>query len=82
MKGFKRKIAQLKILRKKFESRGKIKNNKELCIYCGLCENMCPVQAIKVYKKEKIWELDQSICVRCSHCVSKCPKDALLLERI
>ncbi len=61
MKVFRRKISQLRILRKIFEARGKITNNKEQCVYCGICEKACPVQAIQVSRKEKKWELDQGV---------------------
>lgn len=76
----KRKIAGLRFLRKKFELRGTIVNNKEQCVYCGLCEKACPVQAIQVSQKEKTWQINQNICVRCSHCVQKCMKGALVLK--
>lgn len=80
MTNFRRKIAQLKVLRKVFESRGQISYNRDKCIYCTLCEKTCPVNAITVSRKAKSWSIDHNICVRCTHCVAKCPTKALSLK--
>lgn len=51
--------------------------NKETCIFCGLCVKECPVDAIKVDRKEKTWEVDLDACAKCGACIDKCPKDSL-----
>lgn len=51
--------------------------NKGECIFCGLCAKVCPVEALKVDRKEKIWEVDDELCVKCEACVDKCPKSCL-----
>lgn len=80
MANFKRKIAQLKVLRKIFESRGQISYKYDKCIHCTLCEKTCPVNAITVSRKDKNWSIDHNVCVRCTHCVAKCPTKALSLK--
>ncbi|MCX7746485.1 MAG: 4Fe-4S binding protein [Clostridia bacterium] len=46
------------------------------CIYCGLCEAVCPTKAIKVQKKEKSLTFDESACIYCGKCVKSCPTAA------
>ncbi|MDQ2085447.1 4Fe-4S binding protein [Herbivorax sp. ANBcel31] len=48
----------------------------EKCIYCGLCEAVCPTKAIKVNKEEKRLEFNENDCVYCGKCVKGCPTDA------
>ena len=81
MSNLKRKISQIKILRKMVESKGNIVNDSDKCIYCGLCQKTCPVNAITVSRNEKKWSIEHEFCVRCTHCVAKCPTKALTLKK-
>lgn len=81
MSKFKRKIAQIKILRKIFEAKGTILNDSKKCTYCGLCEKVCSVTAITVSRNQKDWNIDHNICARCTHCVVTCPTKALTLQK-
>lgn len=49
----------------------------KLCSGCGLCVNICPVQAIKMepdkYFGHKRPEVDVSKCIECKACQKKCP---------
>jgi len=49
---------------------------RENCNYCGICAEICPVDAIKIDKdKEKlIFSADK--CIGCGDCVYSCPTDA------
>jgi NADH-quinone oxidoreductase subunit I len=56
------------------------------CIGCGLCEAVCPAEAIKVVtnegpgheKKVLSYELDLLRCVFCGFCIDACPVSAIL----
>lgn len=52
----------------------KKKFDKDLCNYCGLCAEVCPVEAIKV-EAENI-EYDEKKCIGCGDCVFSCPVSA------
>ena len=69
------------IEQKKDETKGpanaELTCNKEECVFCGLCAKVCPADALKVDRKEKIWEVDKEACVKCGACVDKCPKKCL-----
>lgn len=56
---------------------GDLTCNKEECVFCGLCAKVCPADALKVDRKEKIWEVDKEACAKCGACVEKCPKKCL-----
>ncbi len=49
------------------------------CVFCRLCENLCPTGAIKVEANKDRDQLvfDQSLCNFCGRCLEKCPSSAL-----
>lgn len=46
------------------------------CMYCGVCETVCPEQAIRVDKQARSLAFDQAACVYCGKCIKSCPTDA------
>ena len=56
---------------------GDLQCDKETCVFCGLCAKACPVDALTVDRKEKVWEVDKDTCVKCGACIDKCPKKCL-----
>jgi dissimilatory sulfite reductase (desulfoviridin) alpha/beta subunit len=48
----------------------------ENCIFCGVCQAVCPEKAITVDKEEKSVTLDEKICVYCGKCIKSCSVDA------
>ena len=50
---------------------------EDKCDGCGTCEEVCPVEAIKV---EGVARVEPDECVECGTCVDECPNGALALE--
>ncbi|KUK01591.1 MAG: glutamate synthase-related protein [Methanobacteriales archaeon] len=42
-----------------------------LCVFCGTCEMVCPVDAIKVV--DNYPEIDKKKCIMCGSCLAACP---------
>lgn len=50
--------------------------NKEKCIACGKCYNLCHHNAIE--KSENgTYAIQSDKCMRCCHCKENCPKQAI-----
>jgi len=47
----------------------------ETCVGCGLCVEVCPLQAISMMPEKKASVSD--LCVDCKACTKVCPKDAI-----
>lgn len=50
-----------------------IELDPDKCISCGLCEDRCRAQCIKISQRL----IDQKRCVRCFDCVADCPEGAI-----
>lgn len=54
---------------------GKIANDIDTCILCGLCAKACPREIITVDRKEtKTWSIDRDGCISCGMCIDACKK--------
>jgi ferredoxin len=49
----------------------------EKCAGCGVCEDVCPVEAIRV--SDGVAHIDQDRCNECEACVEACPNEAILV---
>jgi formate hydrogenlyase subunit 6/NADH:ubiquinone oxidoreductase subunit I len=58
-------------------TRGRVENEIERCIFCGVCEKNCPTSALAVSKEKNQWEIDSLKCCQCRRCVEVCPVKCL-----
>jgi ferredoxin len=49
----------------------------EKCAGCGVCEDVCPVEAVRV--SDGVARIDQDRCNECEACVEACPNEAILV---
>lgn len=76
-----------------FDKNQKAHINKDLCVECGRCANVCPYSAINNYKRpcerackvnaitmdeEKKASIDNSKCISCGACSYQCPFGAIM----
>lgn len=46
------------------------------CVACGLCKDVCPVEAIS--EGEPIYTIDPDKCIDCGVCSGECPNEAIV----
>jgi len=51
--------------------------NKQLCVQCQTCVNVCSQQALSFVDNEIV--VDENKCVSCGMCASICPTKALIM---
>lgn len=56
--------------------------NKQNCIGCRLCENVCPSEVIAVNNKTKKALINTYFCFQCTNCEKVCPKKAIQYSKI
>jgi NAD-dependent dihydropyrimidine dehydrogenase PreA subunit len=49
--------------------------DQEKCTGCGICADICPMEAIKV---NNVAEIDASACADCGSCIEVCPNEAII----
>ena len=59
---------------------------KDICIACGDCREICPMQAITIQEDEndrgkKYAVINDNECIRCYCCHETCPQDAIDLQK-
>lgn len=52
--------------------------NQEKCAGCGVCIEVCPVQAISLNLKRKA-QINSEKCIECGKCARECPNQAIEL---
>lgn len=60
--------------------RGKIVYDKEICIGCKLCHNICPSQAIIFKEEERKIKIFLARCTFCAQCTDVCPVHCLRMS--
>ncbi len=51
--------------------------NKRNCTGCGVCQQVCPFNAIEIEAKEKVAVVNEALCKGCGICASSCRSGAL-----
>ena len=51
--------------------------DKDKCTGCGLCVDVCPVEAITL---DEVAKIAADICTDCGKCIEECPNDAITSE--
>ncbi|MCR5228962.1 MAG: 4Fe-4S binding protein [Solobacterium sp.] len=53
--------------------------DKDLCIGCGACTGVCPVEALSLDDDGKS-ECNTDLCISCGACAGTCPVEAITVE--
>lgn len=62
--------------------RGQQHLDKDKCVGCGICAQMCPNDVIEVVKSGKWYpQFDNGHCMFCGLCVEICPNGALSMTK-
>jgi ferredoxin len=74
---------ELNRIREAFESEGVLSEqvesvdlDLEVCIACGVCATVCPVDAITM-SPDFVINLQKDKCIRCMACIDSCPVSAI-----
>jgi heterodisulfide reductase subunit A len=54
--------------------------NKNKCSGCGVCQLICPFQAIEIDGEEKVAVINEALCKGCGACVSSCVCGAINIK--
>jgi Fe-S-cluster-containing hydrogenase component 2 len=49
--------------------------DEDKCFGCGLCVDVCPVEAISLEGDKA--KVDEDKCTECGQCVEECPNEAI-----
>ena len=62
-------------------TRGAVGIDVDGCVLCGMCQRVCPTNAIEVDRKASTWAIERMACVQCRGCVDACPPNCLIMEQ-
>lgn len=50
--------------------------NRNLCVACGACSKVCPLESISIYKGIYA-KVNYDKCIGCSKCAKECPASVI-----
>lgn len=53
---------------------------KEICVACGACQNVCPREAVTVWKGCYA-KINLEKCIGCGLCAQICPASAVIMQK-
>lgn len=76
-----RKIENLTVYNRDYTV-GRVVFDREKCIGCGTCADVCPGSAIVLNdKKPEMRPGIEGLCMSCGDCAAACPQDAIRIEQ-
>lgn len=51
--------------------------NEDYCSGCGICEALCPYEAIDINMEKKVAQVNEALCKGCGTCSAACPSGAV-----
>ncbi|HIT68755.1 MAG TPA: 4Fe-4S binding protein [Candidatus Aphodomonas merdavium] len=61
--------------------RRKARVNRTLCVACGCCVKVCPLQAVTVFRGLYA-KVEESKCVGCGKCARECPASVIEIQEV
>ena len=63
------------------QKRKRAQVEQNLCVACGCCVKVCPLDAINVYKGLYA-AVDTNKCVGCGKCAKECPASVIIIREV
>lgn len=70
------------IINENIDMNVKIYINENICISCGICEEVCPFGLPERNSKNKYEITRPDLCTECSACSRNCPVEAIFLKEV
>jgi heterodisulfide reductase subunit A len=66
------------LCKEQIEVEGKVSHvNEARCVACGVCESVCPYNAVKVNEERNLAEVNAALCKGCGICSASCRSGAI-----
>ena len=55
--------------------------NQKLCVACGCCAKVCPMDAIEI-DRGLYAKIDENKCIGCGKCARECPASIIAVQEV